>query len=110
MVRAGAGDPVAGHGRRGRRRGRGREHPQAHLAGGMDRMRKRERALLAALRLPRQGRYESEESLDELGRLAESAGAEVVGRVTQERLAPTPKLYFGKGKVDELDRKSTRLK
>ncbi|HEV2054009.1 MAG TPA: GTPase HflX [Methylomirabilota bacterium] len=65
-------------------------------------MRKRERALLAALRLPRQRRYEVEESLDELGRLAESAGALVVGRVTQERLAPTPKLYFGKGKVDEL--------
>ncbi|MDP2702055.1 MAG: GTPase HflX, partial [Candidatus Rokubacteria bacterium] len=71
-------------------------------------MRKRERALLAALRLPRQRRYEIEESLDELGRLAESAGAEVVGRVTQERLAPTPKLYFGKGKVDELRASSER--
>ena len=71
-------------------------------------MRKRERALLAALRLPRQRRYEVEESLNELGRLAESAGAEVVGRVTQERLAPTPKLYFGKGKVDELRASSER--
>lgn len=71
-------------------------------------MRKRERALLAALRLPRQRRYEVEESLDELGRLAESAGALVVGRVTQERLAPTPKLYFGKGKVDELRASSER--
>jgi GTP-binding protein HflX len=74
----------------------------------MDRVSKRERALLAALRLPRQRRYEVEESLDELGRLAESAGAEVVGRVTQERLAPTPKLYFGKGKVDELRASSER--
>ncbi len=71
-------------------------------------MRKRERALLAALRLPRQRRYEVEESLDELGRLAESAGAEVVGRVTQDRLAPTPKLYFGTGKVDELRTSSER--
>jgi len=71
-------------------------------------VRKRERALLAALRLPRQRRYEVEESLDELGRLAESAGAEVVGRVTQERVAPTPKLYFGKGKVDELRASSER--
>jgi len=60
------------------------------------------------LRLPRQRRYEVEESLDELGRLAESAGAEVVGRVTQERQAPTPKLYFGKGKVDELRASSER--
>jgi len=71
-------------------------------------VRKRERALLAALRLPRQRRYEVEESLDELGRLAESAGALVVGRVTQERLAPTPQLYFGKGKVDELRASSER--
>ena len=71
-------------------------------------MRKRERALLAALRLPRQRRYEVDESLDELGRLAESAGALVVGRVTQERLAPTPQLYFGKGKVDELRASSER--
>jgi GTPase len=71
-------------------------------------VRKRERALLAALRLPRQRRFEVEESLDELGRLAESAGAEVVGRVTQERRAPTPQLYFGKGKVDELKASSER--
>ena len=71
-------------------------------------MRQRERALLAALRLPKQRRFEVEESLDELGRLAESAGAEVVGRVTQERAAPTPKLYFGKGKVDELKTSSER--
>ncbi|HYR40319.1 MAG TPA: GTPase HflX [Methylomirabilota bacterium] len=71
-------------------------------------MRQRERALLAALRLPKQRRFEVEESLDELGRLAESAGADVVGRVTQERRAPTPKLYFGKGKVDELKASSER--
>jgi len=71
-------------------------------------VRKKERALLAALRLPRQRRFEVEESLDELGRLAESAGAEVVGRITQERQAPTPKLYFGKGKVDELRASSER--
>ncbi len=65
-------------------------------------MRQREKAFLAALRLPTQRRFEVEESLDELGRLAESAGAEVVGRLTQERRAPTASLYFGKGKVDEL--------
>jgi GTP-binding protein HflX len=74
----------------------------------MDTVRKRERALLAALKLPKQRRFEVEESLDELGRLAESAGAEVVGRMTQERSAPTPKLYFGKGKVDELKASSER--
>jgi len=65
-------------------------------------VKQREKAFLAALRLPTQRRFEVEESLDELGRLAESAGAEVVGRLTQERRAPTASLYFGKGKVDEL--------
>jgi GTPase len=62
----------------------------------------REKAVLAALRLPKQPRFEVDESLDELGRLAESAGAEVVGRMTQDRRAPTPGLYFGKGKIEEL--------
>ncbi len=71
-------------------------------------MRQREKAFLAALRLPTQRRYEVEESLDELERLAESAGAEVIGRVTQERRAPTPGLYFGKGKVEEIKTLSQR--
>jgi len=62
----------------------------------------REKAVLAALRLPKQPRFEVDESLDELGRLAESAGAEVVGRMTQDRRAPTPGLYFGRGKIEEL--------
>ena len=65
-------------------------------------MNAREKAVLAALRLPKQPRFEVDESLDELGRLAESAGAEVVGRMTQDRRAPTPGLYFGKGKIEEL--------
>jgi GTP-binding protein HflX len=68
----------------------------------------REKAFLAALRLPTQRRYEVEESLDELERLAESAGADVVGRVTQERRTPTPGLYFGKGKVEEIKALSQR--
>jgi GTP-binding protein HflX len=71
-------------------------------------VRQREKAFLAALRLPNQRRFEVEESLDELGRLAESAGAEVVGRLTQERKAPTAALYFGKGKVDEIKDLSRR--
>ncbi|OGK79972.1 MAG: GTPase HflX [Candidatus Rokubacteria bacterium GWC2_70_24] len=62
----------------------------------------REKAVLGAVRLPTQRRFDVEESLDELERLAESAGAEVVGRVTQDRKAPTPALYFGKGKVEDL--------
>ncbi len=67
-----------------------------------------ERAVLAALRLPHQRRTDVEESLDELGRLAESAGARVVGRLTQERKVPSAGLYFGRGKVDEMKALSER--
>jgi GTPase len=71
-------------------------------------VRRQEKAFLAALRLPTQRRVEVDESLDELGRLAESAGAQVVGRLTQERKAPSASLYFGKGKVEELKALSRR--
>ena len=40
--------------------------------------------------------------MEELSRLAESAGAEVLASVVQERSAPNPRLHFGKGKVDEV--------
>ncbi len=61
-----------------------------------------ERVLLAALRPPKQSRRDIEESLDELGRLTESAGAVVVGRLIQDLSARSSRLYFGKGKVEEL--------
>ncbi len=40
--------------------------------------------------------------LDELGQLADTAGAGVVGRTYQRIEAPTPNLYLGQGKVEEL--------
>jgi len=43
-----------------------------------------------------------DDHLDELGRLADTAGAEVVGRTHQRVEAPTPTFYLGQGKVDEL--------
>jgi GTP-binding protein HflX len=61
-----------------------------------------ERAVIAAVRLPRQRRWEVEESLEELGGLAVAAGAAVVQRVSQDREAPTPALYFGRGKIEEV--------
>ena len=61
-----------------------------------------DRAILTGLRLPRQKRWEVEESMEELRRLAESAGAEVLASLVQERSAPNPRLHFGKGKVEEL--------
>jgi GTP-binding protein HflX len=64
--------------------------------------RRRERAVIAAVRLPSQRRWEMEDSLIELAGLVHAAGGEVVERVTQERATPTPGLYFGKGKVEEI--------
>jgi GTP-binding protein HflX len=62
----------------------------------------RERAVIGALRVPTQRRWEVEESLDELDGLVEAAGGTVVERIVQERPAPTPGYYFGKGKIDEI--------
>ena len=70
--------------------------------GGYEVGRARERAMLAALRRPKQRRLDVEESLDELAGLTAAAGATVGQRVIQEREAATPSLYFGSGKVQEL--------
>ena len=61
-----------------------------------------ERAVIAAVKLPAQRRWEVEESLNELEGLAHAAGATVVDRVVQERASPTPAFYFGRGKIEEI--------
>jgi GTP-binding protein HflX len=40
--------------------------------------------------------------MEELARLAESAGAQVLATILQEREAPTPPFHFGRGKVEEV--------
>lgn len=47
-------------------------------------------------------RHQSEEHLEELARLADTAGAIVVGRLTQPLDRPHPATYLGSGKVEEL--------
>jgi GTP-binding protein HflX len=47
-----------------------------------------------------------EEHLDELARLAETAGGDVVGRLVQERAAPDPATYIGKGAAETLGREA----
>ena len=62
-----------------------------------------ERAFLIGA--PRKGSGEAvqvDEHLDELARLADTAGAAVVGRTVQRIEAPTPNYYIGQGKVEEL--------
>ncbi len=62
----------------------------------------RERALLVGIHRKRDPRWEAEDSLDELARLADSAGAVVVGTMLQERDAPDPRYLIGKGKAQEI--------
>lgn len=62
----------------------------------------RERALLVGIHRKRDPRWEAEDSLDELARLADSAGAAVVGTVLQDRDAPDPRYLIGKGKAQEI--------
>ena len=47
-------------------------------------------------------RHEASEHLDELERLADTAGADVLLRMTQEKHLPDGATYLGKGKVAEL--------
>ena len=42
------------------------------------------------------------EELDELARLVDSAGADVVGRVVQRRNAPDAATFVGRGKAEEI--------
>jgi len=59
-----------------------------------------ERAILVAVQLP--GRPDTGPLLRELGELAKTAGAEVVGTLTQDRDRPEPGTYLGSGKIEEL--------
>ncbi|MBI4521913.1 MAG: GTPase HflX [Gemmatimonadetes bacterium] len=54
------------------------------------------------------GPREAEEHIEELSRLTETAGGEVVGVVSQRLEAPKPKYYIGEGKVAELLAESAR--
>ena len=45
---------------------------------------------------------ESDEFLDELILLADTAGAKIVRRIIQERQSPDPAFFIGKGKAEEI--------
>jgi GTP-binding protein HflX len=62
-----------------------------------------ERAILVAA--PRKGSKDArhlDEHLEELTRLVDTAGAEVVGRLSQQVASPNPATLLGEGKVEEL--------
>ena len=60
-----------------------------------------ERAMLVAVRWNENG-WTTDDSLEELARLAESADLEVVGSIQQNLSRPNPTSYLGKGKVQEV--------
>ena len=62
----------------------------------------RERIILVAVTLPDRTDDETQESLDELAQLIDTAGADEVARITQRRDAPDSTYYIGKGKAEEL--------
>jgi GTP-binding protein HflX len=62
---------------------------------------RRQRAVLVGLHLTDEPES-AEEPLAELRRLAETAGAEVVGEVFQRRARPEPATLIGKGKAEEV--------
>ncbi|MBE0466538.1 MAG: GTPase HflX [Candidatus Desulforudis sp.] len=61
-----------------------------------------ERAVLVGVELTEVTAEEARESLEELARLAETAGAVVVGRAWQKRTRPDPACFIGRGKAEEL--------
>lgn len=63
---------------------------------------KMERAILVSVRVGRQSREEVQEHLDELEMLTETAGAEAVFKVLQDRDRPDVATYVGKGKAEEI--------
>ena len=62
-----------------------------------------ERAFLVAVAVKGSTyRWSAEASIDELTQLADTAGAEVVGKLIQQLPTPSKTHYLGKGKLDEL--------
>jgi GTPase len=62
----------------------------------------RETAILVAVIGPKTPVWVAEDHLDELAALADTAGADVVGRISQPRQKPDAATYIGSGKVTEL--------
>ena len=60
------------------------------------------RAILVGVKLRDNLMHETEESLQELRQLAETAGIEVVCETIQPRNMPNPTYFIGEGKVEEL--------
>lgn len=67
-----------------------------------DRKAERERAIIVGVIFPHQTKAQVEEYLDELELLADTAGADVVCRIYQEREKPDPAFFIGRGKAEQI--------
>ena len=63
---------------------------------------KQERAIIVGVKLEDMSKAETEESLQELALLADTAGVEVVCQVLHQRDKPNPAYFVGSGKAQEL--------
>ena len=69
----------------------------------------REKAILVGAVFGHTSSEDADWSLQELGALADTAGADVLDTVVQQRNTPDPATYLGKGKVQEIVRIATAL-
>ena len=68
------------------------------------------RAFLVGVKLKGELQSEAESSLEELRRLAETAGMEVLAEIIQPRETPDPAYFIGRGKLGELEAIVSELK
>ena len=70
---------------------------------------KREKAFLVGVILKGSSRVQIEEQLEELKFLASTAGADIIGKFTQNRSRPDPATFIGKGKAETIINQASEL-
>ena len=70
---------------------------------------KREKAFLVGVILKGFSRAQIEEQLEELKFLASTAGADIIGKFTQNRSRPDPATFIGKGKAETIINQASEL-
>ena len=68
------------------------------------------RAFLVGVKLKDELQSDAESSLEELRRLAETAGMEVLAEIIQPKETPDPAYFIGRGKLEELEAIAGELK
>ncbi len=70
---------------------------------------KREKAFLVGVILKGSSRVQIDEQLEELKFLANTAGADIIGKFTQNRSRPDPATFIGKGKAETIINQASDL-